>query len=131
VPFPDGVHRRVYCVESPESWFEDFGKAQLVRGSAEVTIDSQFAAIANLDDYFVFLTPYDQHNELMVSERTPCGFRVSAKDATSGSSFVWRVVAKRKDIAGERLAPVTIPTEPTLPAPPPEAPRRWRGGGNR
>ena len=25
VPHPDGSHRRLYCVESPESWFEDFG----------------------------------------------------------------------------------------------------------
>src|SRR3984893_1494417 len=29
VPHPDGSHRRLYCVESPESWFEDFGKARL------------------------------------------------------------------------------------------------------
>jgi hypothetical protein len=117
VPFPDGVHRRVYCVESPESWFEDFGKAQLVLGGAEVTIDPRFAAIANMDDYYVFLTPYGQHSDLMVSEQTPCGFRVSAKNAASGASFFWRVVAKRKDITGERLAPVTIPVEPALPVP--------------
>jgi len=25
VPHPDGTLRRLYCVESPESWFEDFG----------------------------------------------------------------------------------------------------------
>jgi hypothetical protein len=71
VPCEDGVHRLVYCVESPESWFEDFGKGQLVRGSADVALDPQFAAIANIDDYYVFVTPYDQHSELMVSERTP------------------------------------------------------------
>jgi hypothetical protein len=52
----------------------------------------------------------------MVSERTACGFRVSAKE---GAGFFWRVVARRKDIAGERLAPVTIPQEPTLPSKPP------------
>jgi hypothetical protein len=23
VPHPDGTHRRLYCLESPESWFED------------------------------------------------------------------------------------------------------------
>ena len=23
VPFPDGSHRQLYCMESPESWFED------------------------------------------------------------------------------------------------------------
>ena len=30
VPHPDGSHRRLYCVESPESWFEDFGRGTLV-----------------------------------------------------------------------------------------------------
>ena len=29
VPHPDGTHRRLYCLESPESWFEDFGTGQL------------------------------------------------------------------------------------------------------
>ena len=32
VPFPDGTWRRLYCMESPENWFEDFGTAQLVKG---------------------------------------------------------------------------------------------------
>ena len=25
VPHPDGSHRQLYCMESPENWFEDFG----------------------------------------------------------------------------------------------------------
>ena len=29
VPHPDGSLRRLYCVESPESWFEDFSKGCL------------------------------------------------------------------------------------------------------
>jgi hypothetical protein len=31
VPHPDGSHRRLYCLESPESWFEDFGTAARMR----------------------------------------------------------------------------------------------------
>ena len=27
VPFPDGTHRLLHCMESPEHWFEDFGAA--------------------------------------------------------------------------------------------------------
>jgi len=34
VLFPDGSHRRLYCMESPESWFEDFGTGQLTNGQA-------------------------------------------------------------------------------------------------
>jgi hypothetical protein len=129
VPHPDGSHRRLYCVESPESWFEDFGKGTLEQGTAAVTFDPDFAAIADMSDYHVFLTAYDQPNDLTVTDQTACGFRILAKDSTARSKFSWRVVAKRKDIAGERLATVTIPPEPQLPTasdvpPMPNQPRR-------
>src|SRR5215207_3856366 len=42
VPHPDGSHRRLYCVESPESWFEDFGSAKLICGEAVVALDRDF-----------------------------------------------------------------------------------------
>ncbi len=32
VPHPDGTHRLLYCVESPEAWFEDFGEGRLSGG---------------------------------------------------------------------------------------------------
>jgi hypothetical protein len=117
VPHPDGSHRLVYCVESPESWFEDFGKGRLDCGQAEVTIDPSFAAIAKMDDYHVFVTAYDRPNDLIVSGRTPGGFRVQSQsgDETTAGEFSWRIVARRKDIVGERLAKVVIPAEPTLP----------------
>ena len=124
VPHPDGSHRLVYSMESPESWFEDFGKGQLQCGQADVAVDPNFAAIADMNDYHVFVTVYDQHNDLMVSDRTPSGFKVEAKDENSRGEFSWRVVAKRKDIAGDRLATVAIPAEPTLPAPGTSAPVR-------
>jgi len=115
VPYPDGSRRLVYCVESPESWFEDFGKATLEHGRAAVTLDPDFTAIVDTSEYHIFVTVYDQPNELTVHDRTACGFRISAKNPTASGTFSWRVVAKRKDIPGERLATVTIPPEPRLP----------------
>jgi hypothetical protein len=132
VPHPDGSHRRLYCMESPESWFEDFGTGQLECGRAEVAIDPDFAAMVRLDAYQVFLTQYDQHNDLCVTDRTPTGFRVQAKDSAADGGFGWRVVAKRKDIAGDRLETVTIPAAPILPpvpdipTPTPPTPRHQR-----
>jgi hypothetical protein len=114
VPHPDGSHRRLYCVESPESWFEDFGKGQLTCGRADVTFDPDFAAMVNLDDYHVFVTGYGDY-ELTVTEQTSSGFQVQAKDAASMNRFSWRVVAKRKDIAGPRFEPVTLPAKLVLP----------------
>jgi hypothetical protein len=116
VPHPDGSRRRLYCVESPESWFEDFGRAQLTCGEVVVAIDPDFAAVADTHDYHVFVTPNDDH-DLRVSERTPTRFTVRAKDPTAAGCFSWRVVAKRKDIPGDRFSKVTVPPEPTLPKP--------------
>ncbi len=115
VSHPDGSHRRLYCVESPESWFEDFGRATLVCGEAQVTIDRDFAAVVDPADYHVFLTGYDGAADLSVYDRTPQGFRVSAKSGNGESTFSWRVVAKRKDIAGPRFERVEVPREPVLP----------------
>jgi hypothetical protein len=131
VPHADGTHRRLYCVESPESWFEDFGKGQLEKGSVVVTIDPDFAAVTDLTDYHVFLTPYGRA-ALFVVAQTADGFRVESEDSTSAARFSWRVVAKRRDIAAPRFETVTVPPEPTLPgmppvsdaAPPPRSARR-------
>jgi hypothetical protein len=116
VPHPDGSHRLLYCVESPESWFEDFGDGDLVGGRADVKIDQDFAAVAELSKYHVFLTAYDIDNLLYVTERTASGFSVRSRESSGCGSFSWRIVAKRKDIAGDRLAKITIPPEPELPA---------------
>jgi hypothetical protein len=116
VPHPDGSHRRVYCTESPESWFEDFGKGQLVCGESYVTIDSDFAAMTRLDDYHIFLTEYGVPSGLAVTEQTAHGFRVQSHDAGGGNRFSWRVVARRKDIPAPRFDPVAIPTAPEMPA---------------
>jgi hypothetical protein len=121
VPHPDGTHRRLYCVESPESWFEDFGEGTLACGQAEVRLDPDFAAVVDLAKYHVFLTQYDAHNDLCVTERSANRFLVKAKDDTSSGAFSWRVVAKRKDIPAPRFETVTVPSEPVLPSLP-EAP---------
>ncbi len=125
VPFPDGTNRQLYCVESPESWFEDFGTGELVNGRAEVSIEAGFGAVAEMDNYHVFLTAYDHDHLLHVTKRTAKGFTVEANTALASlqgqkktelsGTFSWRVVAKRKDIVGERLAKVTMPPEPVLP----------------
>jgi hypothetical protein len=118
VPHPDGSHRRLYCMESPESWFEDFGRGQLAGGTAVVRIDPNFAALVNMDDYHVFLTAHDDHDGLHVKDQRADGFSVRARGGSGCASFSWRVVAKRRDIPAPRLESVAIPSEPALPAVP-------------
>jgi hypothetical protein len=118
VPHPDGSHRRLYCVESPESWFEDFGEGQLVDGQAHVTIDPDFAAIAGTENYHVFLTAHADHDGLHVASRRADGFSVRARGGSGCASFSWRVVAKRRDVPAPRLENVIIPKELELPTVP-------------
>jgi len=122
VAHPDGSHRRLYCMESPECWFEDFGTGRLKGGCADVAIDPDFAVMVDLSSYHVFLTQYDAHDVLAVSDRTVTGFRVHANNPDASGEFSFRVVARRNDIAAPRFEQVTIPPEPTLPPLPDDTP---------
>jgi hypothetical protein len=113
VPHPDGSHRRVYTVESPESYFEDFGQGQLVSGRAEVRLDDDFAALVHSDDYQVFITPEGDSQGLYIQNKTAEGFRVSEQQGgKSNLRFAYRIVARRKDIDLPRLDKVELAPSP-------------------
>ena len=100
----DGSFRKLYAVESPESWFEDFGTAQLEYGHAHVRLDAIYAALIRSDDYRVFLTPLGDCKGLYVDARSPQGFDVhELQGGTKCIRFDYRVVAKRADITAPRL----------------------------
>jgi hypothetical protein len=107
----NGSLKRVYSLESPESWFEDFGSGQLSAGQATVSLESGFAGIVHTDAYRVFLTPRGESKGwLFINKQSPSGFTVQeAAGGTSNIAFDYRVVAKRADIAGARLEEVTEP----------------------
>ncbi|MBI2756447.1 MAG: hypothetical protein HYX52_07040 [Chloroflexi bacterium] len=120
VPHPDGSIRRVYCLESPESYFEDFGTARLEQGRAEVRLDADFAAVVQADRYLVFLTAEGDSRGLYVSDKQANGFVVREQQGGSSSlAFTYRVVAKRKDVASPRLDRVSMPSRIAAPAMPP------------
>ena len=119
VPFPDGSHRRLYCVESPESWFEDFGFGELSNGQAQVQLEEGFRSIVDSDAYHVFITEYEDNiteyednNALYVAERSSTGFLVRAKASQANGRFSYRVVAKRKDHVAPRFDKVELPPDP-------------------
>jgi hypothetical protein len=132
IKHPDGSLRLLYSMESPESWVEDFGTGQLAGGMATVTLDKDFAAIAQTDDYHVFLTPYDGVGALRAARRTAAGFAVEEASGTSSGAFSYRVVARPKvEAKAQRLAKfdppkVKIPTGSDLPkrAEPPKLPKK-------
>ena len=130
-----GSLRRFYGVQSPESWFEDFGSGQLSGGSATVQLDPAFAAVVDTSDYHVFLTPEGGWSSLYVAAKGAASFTVrdagggdtgakpgSGGGAAPGASFSYRIVAKRNDVASARLEHVAEPPAVTAPEIPEIAP---------
>jgi hypothetical protein len=118
VPHPDGSQRLLYAPLSPESWYEDFGRAELVEGRAEVQLDADFAAVLGIDDdsYHVFLTPEGDTSGLYVSGRDARAFTVrEQQNGTSSAWFSYRVVAKNKHRQPRRLAKLEEPGQLTKP----------------
>ena len=112
VPFPDGSRRLLYCIESPVCWFEDFGSARLERGRAVVKLDSDFAKVVKLNECRIFLTPEGDCRGLYVRRKGGRRFEVrELQKGTSSIRFSYRIVARRKDVPGERFAKV----QPALP----------------
>lgn len=126
VPHPDGSHRLLYCMESPEAWFEDFGTGTITAGKAEVKFDTDFAAVVDTNTLHVFTEAHDETHHLAVKATSGKGFSVAAdvaglaargvKAADVNGTFSYRVVAKRKDVKAERLARFELPKAITAPA---------------
>jgi hypothetical protein len=111
---PDGGHRRVYCTEMPEAWIEDAGEAELVDGVAEVAIDERLAAIADVEGYQVFLSPYAPVRAY-VGRRDPGSFEIrlaGKKRPKKPVACGWRLLARRRDVTAERFAPYIPVAEP-------------------
>lgn len=88
----------LYCLESPEVWFEDFGQARLVQGEAFVSLDPLFLETVFIDEkhpMVVTVTPLGDCKGLFV-EPGASGFWVrELQGGTSNVAFSWRVSCKR------------------------------------
>jgi hypothetical protein len=103
VPFPDGTHRALYCMESPDLWFEDFGTAKLKRGRVVVNLDADFAKVIKRGDYRVFLTSEGDCRGLHIRRKSAASFEVrESQGGKSSIAFSYRIVGRRKDIRAQK-----------------------------
>jgi hypothetical protein len=124
VAFPDGTQRALYCMESPELWFEDFGTAKLKNGGAVVKLDANFASVIKRGDYRVFVTPEGDCRGLYVRRKRAASFEI--RELTGGKSsvaFSYRIVGRRKDVREQRRF-AKIDTRLSLPAAATRPPRK-------
>jgi hypothetical protein len=118
VPRPGGAHTLLYCLESPESWLEDFGEARLVNGRAQIRIDRGFAQTIDTRSYHVFISAYGAEH-VFVSKRSRNGFEVRAvprEGAQMPKSLrcSYRIVARRQSVKASRLKRIQLPRIPEL-----------------
>ena len=104
----DGGKRKVAlsAIESPKNWFEDFGSAELLNGSAVVAIEPEYAQTVNTElEYHVFLTPKGDCKGLYVTNETSRSFEVrELGNGTSKVKFDYGIVALRKNFEKVRMA---------------------------
>lgn len=107
----DDEYRLVYCQESPENWFEDFGEGQLQNGTAHIDLDPVFlqtVTISAADPMKVFIQLNDPDCNGTAVIRGATGFDVVELQNGKGSaSFSYRVVAKRRGYEDLRLERMT------------------------
>jgi hypothetical protein len=95
----------MYCQESPENWFEDFGERQLVNGRCQIELDPLFLETVTIDaanPMKVYVTPNGRLGEWWV-EKGVSGFTIVSLGEANGTTFDYRVVAKRKGFETRRL----------------------------
>jgi hypothetical protein len=112
VKHPDGTHRSLFCLESTESYFEDFGEVTLTGESVVVKLDKDFAALVKRNKYQVFLTSYGPE-ALYVRKRGSEGFEIARVGRTTGgklrkTNVGYRIVAHRADLKPARLPKVKL-----------------------
>jgi hypothetical protein len=119
----------LYCQESPENWFEDFGSGTLANGHSHIDLDALFLETVTVDQNHgikVFLQQTSGDPVNLVVQKGTTGFDVKGP-AGSSISFDYRVVAKRKGFEDVRLDVVRAgyndpylypdPNDPQIPAP--------------
>ncbi len=98
--------RKLYGVESPEVWLEDFGRGRLKGGVARIELDPIFLETVTIDaenPMRVYLTATSATAGLYV-RKARRGFVVrEVAGGSNDASFDWRVVAKRKGLEGARM----------------------------
>ncbi|CAN5501646.1 hypothetical protein BH11BAC1_BH11BAC1_25250 [soil metagenome] len=96
----------LYCNESPEVWFEDFGTSQLSNGITTVTLDPLFIETVVIDaqhPMHVFLQEENESNGLVVTTGTSSFQVIEKANGTSNAKFSYRIVGKRKNYQDVRF----------------------------
>jgi outer membrane protein OmpA-like peptidoglycan-associated protein len=97
----EGKRRLLFCTESPEVLFQDFGAGQLKSGTTHIDLESLLTRSIRVDEKHplkVFIQLEGECNGVFVTNKSAKGFDV--KELQGGKSdvpFTWQIVASRAD----------------------------------
>lgn len=116
----DNENRIMYCPETPEVLFQDYGAGRLKNGKAHIAIDPLFAKnIAADKPIKVFIQLEGDCNGVFVTNKTVNGFDViELKGGTSNESFSWQVTGNRANVTDEQGRVVSRYAEARFPVGP-------------
>ena len=101
--------KALYCQESPEVWFEDFGSGKIVDGKAVVKLKRDFLQTVTINEKYP-MKVFIQMSDTRVKYKLTKGFDYFTIEVVEGPTddveFDYRVVAKRKGYEDRRLDPV-------------------------
>lgn len=100
VPTSKG-NQLVYCKESPEIWFEDFGFGELVNGTAHIRLDDMFLETITVNEKNKMHITLQEQSETQglfyVVDADNKGFTVKEKkNGQSNGTFSYSIMAKRR-----------------------------------
>lgn len=100
VPTTKG-NQLVYCKESPEIWFEDFGFGELVNGTAHIRLDEMFLETITVDEknkmHVTLQEQVETQGLYYVVDTDNKGFTVKEKkNGRSNGTFSYSIMAKRR-----------------------------------
>ena len=101
-----GTWRKLYCEESAEVYFTDYGSGNLVNGRAHVDLDPAFLAAVTVDNIYplkAFIEMNGDTKGVYVTKGNRGFDVVENAGGTSNASFDYRVVAKRKGYEAVRM----------------------------
>ncbi len=96
---PNGEKVTMFCTESPENLFEDYGEGELNNGEAIIQLDPIFSNSIRVDSEHpvrVIVQLEDDCNGVYVYEKSASGFKVKELNGgNSNAKFTYSVVATR------------------------------------
>jgi hypothetical protein len=107
VPTTKG-NQLVYCKESPEIWFEDFGFGELVNGTAHIRLDEMFLETITVDEKNKMHVTLQEQAETQglyyLVDADNKGFTVKEKkNGRSNGTFSYSIMAKRRFFEDHRF----------------------------